>query len=378
MTPLLCRSIGAGLLAVLMIGLPARSQPILPPPQKAQPELAPAPVEQPEPGMKVLDKGPVHEAFAQPGAETRGKGVTAPKAPPPPIPEIPPETKPEGANVTWVPGYWSWDKDLKDFIWVSGFYRNAPEGRVWQAGEWTKSAGGTYAYSPGFWRPSNMNSWRVDLPEPPKSVENGPSTPSSSPDGIWVPGQWEYMNGQYAWRPGYWAYPNGNQVWQPGQYLANGSGYSYCPGYWDYPLEYRGYLNAPVYFSQPLWLNNGWAYRPRFGIGLGLGSGWGYGGLFDSMYIDPGYNSYYYGNYGYPYGYGYGYGGGLFLGLGSWLWSPFWGFGYPFFGFGYPYYGYGRYGHGYHPWYAYHRGYYNPLWHHYTWLNRNNPQFSRN
>ena len=30
--------------------------------------------------------------------------MTAPKAPPQPIPEVPPETKPDGENVKWVAG----------------------------------------------------------------------------------------------------------------------------------------------------------------------------------------------------------------------------------------------------------------------------------
>ena len=357
MTPPHCRTIGAALLAAAIVALPARSQPQLPPPAKL--EVAPAPTEAPEPGVRVLDKGPIHEAFAQPGADVRGKGITAPKAPPPPIPELPPDTKPDGANVKWIPGYWMWDADRNDFIWISGFYRNTPPGRDWSAGEWTKGKDGTFSYAPGFWRPSNMNSWRVDLPEPPKTVENGPNTPPNRADGMWIPGNWEFRNGQYVWRPGYWAYPNGDMVWQPGQYLANGSGYSYAPGYWDYPLEDRGLLYAPVCFTQPLWQNAGWAYRPRFALGLGFGSGgWGCGGLFSSLYIGPGYNSYYYGNYGSPFGYG-----GSWLGFGSSLWSPLFGYG-----------GYG----GYYLWYATNRGYCNPLWNHYCYLNRNNPNFVKN
>src|SRR5262245_45824951 len=109
----------AFLAAVAFVCTSARSQPPLPPPAKPE-----AKTEKPaaDPGVKVLDKGPVHEAFAQPGADVRGKGMTAPKAPPAPIPEVPPEAKPDGANVKWVPGYWMWDEERKDFIWMSGFW----------------------------------------------------------------------------------------------------------------------------------------------------------------------------------------------------------------------------------------------------------------
>jgi hypothetical protein len=367
MAPRHSRLFGTALLAALVVALPVRSQPALPPPEKI--EVAPEPTEQPEPGIKVLDKGPVHEAFAQPGADVRGKGITAPKAPPAPIPELPPDTKPDGDNVKWVPGYWMWDADRNDFIWISGFYRNAPAGREWSPGEWTKAKDGTYSYAPGFWRPTNMNSWRVDLPEPPKTVENGPNTPPDNADGVWIPGVWEFRNGEYVWRPGYWAYPNGELLWQPPQYLATGSGYCYVPGYWDFPFEDRGLLYAPVYFTQPLWQTRGWCHRPRFALGLGLGfGGWGRGGLFNSLYIGPGYNNYYYGNYGSPFGYG-----GTWLGIGNSLWSPVFGFGSPLFGLG----GYGGYG-GYLPWYATGRGYCNPNWRHYCWLNRGNANYVKN
>ena len=59
----------------------------------------------------------------------------------------------------------------------------------------------------------------------------------------------------------------------PGEYVQNGSGYSYVPGYWDYPLEDRGLLYPPVYFSEPLWQNPDWAYRPGWPFGLGYAAG---------------------------------------------------------------------------------------------------------
>ncbi|MCE9563563.1 MAG: hypothetical protein K8U57_16095 [Planctomycetes bacterium] len=330
---------------------PGQLQP-LPPPEKAQDPLPPPrPVVQPEPGVKVLDRGPVHEAFAQPGAEVRGQGMTAPKAPPAPIPELPPETKPDGQNVQWISGYWMWSDDQKDFVWVSGFWRNAPAGRAWSAGQW-KQVGGQWAYLPGTWRATDQNSWRIDLPKPPESVENGPSTPASNPNGLWIPGAWEFRNEQYVWRPGYWANPNGNQMWVPSQYVATAYGYMYVPGYWDYPLENRGILNPSVAFTQPLWQTPGWAYQSQYAVGLGSGNGWGSGGLFSSLYIGPNCNNYYYGNYG---GYGNGW---LGIGFG---YSPFWGLG-----------GYG----GYVPWYGTHRGYYNPLWNHYCYLNRTHPGYA--
>ncbi len=350
-----------------MLVLSASAQPPLPPPRPLPdtPEVKQDKPDQPEPGIKVADKGPIHEAFAQPGADVRGKGMTSPKAPPPPVPEEPPETKPDGENVKWVPGYWQWDAEKQDHIWISGFWRNVPAGRDWQAGKWTEK-NGQWHYAPGFWRPVTMNSWRIDMPEPPKSVESGPSTPPDNPDAVWIPGAWEYRNERFVWRAGYWAHPNGNQLWQPGQYVETGSGYAYVPGYWDYPLEERGLLYAPVYFTQPLWQTPGWCFRPRLAIGFGGWGGWGGGGAFGSLFIGSGFNNYCYGNFFNPWGFG-----GSSFGFGNSFWGPAFGIG---FGFGNSFCGWG----GCQPWWCTNRGFCNPLWNHYCWLNKNNPNWAAN
>src|SRR4051812_10323958 len=73
-----------------------------PPPPTA---LDPAAWEAPEPeGVQVLTRGPVHEAFAELVAYDPRPGIIVPKAPPQPIEELPPDQKPEGRNVHWIPG----------------------------------------------------------------------------------------------------------------------------------------------------------------------------------------------------------------------------------------------------------------------------------
>src|SRR5262245_59767479 len=88
--------------------------------------LGPAsvPAQQPGAGGEVQLKGPVHEAFAQPGDVPPEAGPAVPKQPPAPVPEEPPDQRPEGANVQWIGGYWAWDNDRNDYLWVSGVWRD--------------------------------------------------------------------------------------------------------------------------------------------------------------------------------------------------------------------------------------------------------------
>ncbi|HMP16866.1 MAG TPA: hypothetical protein PKD72_07595, partial [Gemmatales bacterium] len=87
------------LVAVTAQDPPPASAPVQHPPAALKPEGL-------QDGVQIENRGPVHEAFANPGAPTRGgEGYTAPKAPPPPVPEIPPDEKPLGDYVVWIPGY---------------------------------------------------------------------------------------------------------------------------------------------------------------------------------------------------------------------------------------------------------------------------------
>src|SRR5438093_8875804 len=97
----------------------------------------PAPADADE-GVEVLTRGPVHEAFAETIAFDPQPGIVVPKAPPDPIEELPPDERPEGANVAWIPGYWAWDDDREDFLWVSGIWRSLPPGRQWVSGYWSQ------------------------------------------------------------------------------------------------------------------------------------------------------------------------------------------------------------------------------------------------
>ncbi len=239
-------------------------------------------------GVEYLTRGPLHEAFAEPYDANPEPSPVVQKQPPEPIDELPPEYRPDGKNVTWIPGYWSWDDEREDFIWVSGVWRDLPPGQQWVPGYWDRAEGG-YRYIGGFWASSNMSEVQY-LPEPPKSLEQGPSSPAPGEDHFYVPGNWVYENNDYQWQPGFWSSSHADWVWVPAQYVWTPRGCVYQAGYWDHDVAHRGVLFTPVYYSQPVYRNAGYSYRPRYTIDTSVG-------LFVHLFVRPSHRHYYFGDY---------------------------------------------------------------------------------
>jgi hypothetical protein len=211
-------------------------------------------------GMELLTRGPVHEAFAETIVFDPEPGIVTPNAPPDPIEEIAPDQRPEGANVNWIPGYWGWDDERGDFVWVSGIWRALPPGRQWVPGYWAKAQQG-YQWASGYWADATAS--EIDyLPEPPASVEAGPNVAAPSADETWLPGSWVWQQNRYGWRPGYWTKGNQDWDWVPDHYVWTPRGYVFVDGYYDYSVPRRGVVFAPVYFNQGLRSQRGFSYSP--------------------------------------------------------------------------------------------------------------------
>jgi hypothetical protein len=138
------------------------------------------PPAQPE-GADVLTRGPVHEAFAEPGQTSPEPTLLVAKQPPEPIEEAPPDQKPEGNNVQWLPGYWNWDEEEKDHLWVSGFWRDVPPGRRWMPGNWQQVEGGWH-WVAGLWAAADQQEVEY-LPAPPPTIDRGASVPAPDETG---------------------------------------------------------------------------------------------------------------------------------------------------------------------------------------------------
>src|SRR4051812_15419016 len=224
----------------------------------------------PPAGVEVLTRGPVHEAYAS-TSEPPTVPAAVPNAPPEPVEEMPPDQKPEGDNVQWIPGYWHWDEERTDFIWISGFWRVSPPHQVWVPGSWRQGGTG-WQWVTGFWQDTTpvANAQPVAaqpeveyLPTPPAPIESGPAIPAPGPTSVYVPGSWMWR-GRYLWRPGFWMAYRPGWIWVPAHYRWTPVGYVFIDGYWDYPLARRGVLFTPVYFSRTVLVQPGFVYTPAY------------------------------------------------------------------------------------------------------------------
>lgn len=235
--------------------------------------------------VEVLTQGPIHEAFANPTNLDPTVPPVVSRQPPPEIQEEPPEFMPEDA--IWIGGYWQWDDERSDFIWVSGVARQQPPGMRFVAGYWTEVPGGWQRVS-GFWT-SGDAAEVVYRPVPPNSLEAGPSSPAPADNYFWVPGSWSYYETGYRWRTGYWSPYRPDWVWVPARWIWTPGGCVYLPGFWDLRLALRGQIFAPVCFQRPVYLQPRYVYRPWCAIPTT--------NLFIHLWIRPSHGHYYFGNY---------------------------------------------------------------------------------
>ena len=254
-----------------------------PAPVRAQ--AAPAEAED----VQVLTRGPVHEAFAEAVTFTPEPGVIVKTAPPAAVEELPPEQKPDGDNVTWIGGYWSWDDDQNDFLWISGIWRNLPPGRQWVPGYWNDLGDSQYQWTSGYWADSAATEVTYIPTPPPRNLDSGANTDAPAEDSSWIPGNYVYVQTRYVWRPGYWTPLRPNWTWVPSRYIWTPRGYVYVDGYWDYAVASRGVLFAPVYYHRHVYGDPGYYYTPSIVIALDM--------FADHLFVRPRYGHYYFGDY---------------------------------------------------------------------------------
>ena len=260
------------------------STPVLPP--------VPGPINQVDAdsvdGAEPMLRGPVHEAFAEQFNQNPVQGLIVPQQPPEPIEELPPDVRPDGRQVEWISGYWAWDDDDQDFFWVSGIWREVPQGARWLPGYWSKAETG-YQWISGTWIPEQKEEIQYVEAAPPESLELGPVGLAPSQQHIWIPGCWNWNDRRYAWRPGYWSAGYSNWIWIPARHVWTPRGYLNCNGYWDYPLNRRGLLFAPYRFRRFSSRNRSRGFTPQVVIAINQ--------LHWNLWVRPRSCHYYFGDY---------------------------------------------------------------------------------
>lgn len=236
--------------------------------------------------FEIQTRGPIHEAYAEQYQPNPEPGLLVTKQPPQPIDEAPPEMKPEGDDVIWIPGYWAWDDENEDFMWISGIWRRSPPNHNWVPGYWAEVDGG-YRWVSGFWAPDGDNIVYREPPPPSRDEQN--VIDAATEDRFWVPGVWQWQNDQYVWRDGYYAPCQENWVWVPARWRWTPSGYIYLNGYWDFRPTVRAMLFAPVVFRPGVLLRPRFVYVPRVIVDPWI--------ALNHFWVRPGYSHYYFGNY---------------------------------------------------------------------------------
>jgi hypothetical protein len=241
-------------------------------------------------GAEVLTGGPVHEAFAKPVSMDPQAPIIVSQQPPANIQEVPPAERPAGADIVWIPGYWAWDADRNDFVWVSGCWRNAPPNTYWVPGHWLQ-AGDGWEWISGFWKPlSTEPQQQIEyLPAPPAPVEVEPPGSPPMADQVWVPGCWYWAQGHYVQRHGYWIMPYVGWVWVPSHYVWTPRGYIFAQGHWDHDMDNRGVLFCPAFFPHAVRVRPGFVFSPGMCVDLGM--------LRLNLFVYPRYRHYYFGDY---------------------------------------------------------------------------------
>jgi len=235
----------------------------------------------------VDNRGPIHEAFAEPVVFDPKPGLVVSMRPPTVLTEVPPRECPEGDDVRWIPGYWGWDDDRSDYVWISGIWRNIPPGRQFIPGYWCETPGG-YQWVPGCWQREKVEVVQYLSPPPAPLDPEVPEVPPQS-GSLWVPGVWLWASSGYAWRPGYWIAPRQEWVWVPDHYVWTPRGHVFVNGYWDYVLPRRGVLFAPVYVPPQGAVRPTFVYTPDVVVNASL--------LIGTMFARPRYEHFYFGDY---------------------------------------------------------------------------------
>jgi hypothetical protein len=78
----------------------------------------------------------------------------------------------------------------------------------------------------------------LQIPGPPPPPQQDILVAPQQPGQVWIPGRWEWINGQQQWIPGHWETPpQPGHIWVEPQFGRRGRGWWYRRGYWSNPSQ---------------------------------------------------------------------------------------------------------------------------------------------
>src|SRR5262245_13167553 len=266
-----------------------------------QAEVARIPDQTPkQDGVEPLARGPVHEAFVEFARTKLVGGPVIAKKPPALLEEMPPAEKPADEDTQWICGYWSFDEERDDFLWVSGVWRVPPPDRQWVPGHWAQVDGG-WQWVPGFWAPADAGDVEVVPAPPDQPPANDPVPPPPGPDHTFVPGCYVPRANGFTWRPPCYVENRPGWVYVPPHYCPCPTGFIFVEGYWDFALRSRGLLFAPAFIAVEYRSQPSFVYTPCYVVHdqalLGAmfvrqDMGYYFGDYFGARYQRAGYSSF--------------------------------------------------------------------------------------
>lgn len=202
-------------------------------------------------------QGPTHEAFFTPVTSSLTNQAVAATPPDTLLERIPQQADSEAI---WIPGYWDWDAERNDYLWISGVWRRPPPDHQWVNGYWKKFDEG-WVRIKGFWaEDSEQNLAYLRTPPPDAIDEDVGEAPGKNY--FWTNGYWSFDKGNsdFNWVRGAWVAFDQHWILVPAHYVWRESGYTLVNAYWDWDLSNRGTAYTSLYIPEAN--RSGFIYEP--------------------------------------------------------------------------------------------------------------------
>lgn len=219
--------------------------------------------------VRVLDDGPIHEAFVPPVTGVTALEAIAKEPPPPIVEKVPAKCDPEAI---WIQGYFAYNEEIDDFNYVGGCWRKPPRGLVWVDGFWQEFPEG-WVWIRGFWSPKPAAELVYTDEAPPDPLDEDPPV-SPGANYFWLAGYFEWKPSGYVRYSGRWMEMDPDLILVPATNIWRPEGYASLRAYWDWPIDKRGCTYQSIYIEPAARVS--YVYEPVVIVEPAVVIGWCY------------------------------------------------------------------------------------------------------